>query len=242
MVFAALLLPLALGAASPPSVLLARVQADGMSEEDAAASQRRIEEELVLMGAQPVVRETAAEAACFDDAACVGELAGEHAAVLHVELLRVGPLVQVTARLFDPEGKTLFETDRSVNAEGIAATGTMLGPEIAPHIRGLGAAAPSEEPKPEPEPPAPAAPSDGGSLFLPLVAVGGTLAGVGLLVAAGGGIVAVERTATAYTPTTPGEDKAIALAVAPWAVGAAAFGLVLAAAGGGVLAAAFVLE
>lgn len=234
------LLSLLAAAPTSPVVVVARFVGEGMAEADVLAARTRIEEELQLMGAQPSAPESMVEPGCFDDVACIASAVGDHDAALRVELVRVGPLLQVTAHLFGSDGALLYESDRSLNADGIAATGTLLGTEFAPHIRALTA----------PDPPTPATLPDAGEpdvvasspLFVPLLAVGGAVAAVGALALVGGSVLAVERTATAYTPTASGEDKSVALAVAPWATAAAGAGAVLAGVGGALIATAFVLE
>jgi hypothetical protein len=238
----ALFLVAAAAAPQPPTVVIGRFVGEGMSERDLDSARARVEEELVLMGAahEPATEPPAPE--CFDDHACVASVAGARAGVLEVTLTRVGPLLQVNARLFARDGVLLFAADRSVNAEGIAGTGSLLGTEFAPHIRGL--AAPEPEPEPTDETPPPddgGAASAGGPDFMLLVS-GGALAVVGVGMAAVGGAIAAQQTAVAYTPSTPGDEKAGALVLAPTMAVIGAVGAIAAIGGIGLVGAAFLLE
>ncbi len=230
------------GEAETATIRLLAVAGEGMSADDLAAIEARVGEELTLMGATMVRGEPPA-AGCLDDAPCRLGLVEGAAGALALELVRVGPILQVKARLFGPDGAERKWIERDVQIDGVSGAASLLGPEMAGEIRALlSSAAP---PVTVPADPAPASePAEEGGSILPWVLAGsgfGVL-GLGAVVSVAGVGVALWQTLTAYTAATPGDQKATALIVAPVGVGAAIAGVVVIAVGGAVALGALLVE
>lgn len=222
-------------------VALRTVTGDGMSDADLDAARARLTEELLLMGARVPPQ---------DDAS--GAEAGPHA-TLDVTLVRVGPILQLQAQLRSPADELLLEVDRAVNADTLSRE-TLLGTEMAKAVRALwrptappardgadaGARAGPLEAQEASPPAAPLPAEERGASWWWLPVAGGlaAMAGSGALLAVVGLGLSLQQTFLAYTPTTAGPHKALALVIAPAALGAAGagFGLLALGLGGGAAA------
>lgn len=227
--------------AEPPAIRLAAVASEGMSAADRSAIEARVGEELALMGAG-VASGAPPAAGCLDDAACRSSLTQGAAGVLALELVRVGPILQVKARLFGPDGVERKAVARDVQIGGVSGSASLLGAEMAAEIRALlsAAAAPARAP----EAPATEVTAPGESSVLPWVLAGSGLAVIaaGAAVSAAGAGLALWQTLAAYTPDTPGDQKGTALILAPAGAAAVAVGVVVIAVGGAVAVGALLLE
>lgn len=231
-----------LASAAPQTVVLLPVRAVGLSQETASAARTRVLDELQLMGFSLESREEAVEPSCLEDPACRGGLAGDALGVVDVEVLRFGPDLQVTARLFAPDGTERTRTERSVTAEGFGISGTLLGPEFAEALRELAAArgptstAGVEADGPDDAPaPIDGAPKEGDDattseaeegglspLGLGISAGGAAVLVVGLVVVAGGGFAYLAAQSVLYNAGAARDEKDTALFVRM--VGAILFG------------------
>lgn len=171
-------------AQSSPIVGLAVQPAIGLDAEEAASLVGRVHDELLKLGFS-VVESAAVDPACAPDPACVEGVrtaaAEPHAALLVVELVRIGPVVQLTATgAAGPHSATASASLEDAQL----ASGPVLPPDIAAWAEQL-APAPVIVPKP-PEPlttttPFELTPMKSGALFA---------GGVGVI-ALGAGIILV---------------------------------------------------
>src|SRR5690348_9124609 len=87
-------------ASNGPEVALAIQPPTGLSDAEAASTQKKLEEELAGLGVT-VVAANSVEPACVPDPSCVENArvsaGGAPDALLVVEMLRIGPVVQLTA-------------------------------------------------------------------------------------------------------------------------------------------------
>jgi len=246
----AVIVALAASSAAPTAeVRVVRFAAEGLSATELDAAKARVSEELLLMGAQSSFSD-GIDADCIADPICRSTLGEGVVGLLDVQLFRVGPILQVKVSLFAADGESVTTVERAVNAEGMAQAASLLGPELAPHVRALQeAAAPSatatdaeksESATGQTESTA-ARPSDNGLAWI--VAGGGAVVlGLGAIVALTASGIAIWQTSIAYTASAPGEAKGVALVVAPLAAGAIGVGAVLILVGGGVTFSGLLLE
>ena len=141
---------LALVAAQSSPVLGLAVQpAVGLSPEETAALVGRAQDELLKLGLS-VVEAAAVAPACTPDPACVesarSAAAEPHDALLVLEFVRIGPVVQVTASGAAQEKRA---TGSASLDEQQVASGPVLPPEIGQWAQGL-APPPPVVPVPEP--------------------------------------------------------------------------------------------
>lgn len=124
-------------AQSSPTLGLAVQPAVGLSPEEAAALVGRAQDELLKLGLS-VVEAAAVDPACTPDPACVesarSAAAEPHDALLVLEFVRIGPVVQVTAS--GAAGEKQATGSASLD-EQQAASGPVLPPEIGQWALGL---------------------------------------------------------------------------------------------------------
>lgn len=124
-------------AQSSPTLGLAVQPAVGLSPEEAAALVGRAQDELLKLGLS-VVEATAVDPACTPDPACVESartaVAEPHDALLVLEFVRIGPVVQVTASGASGERRA---TGSASLDEKQVASGPVLPPEIGQWAQGL---------------------------------------------------------------------------------------------------------
>lgn len=202
--FAALLL----SAASAPPVLMASPNALGFEESELPALQQRLQG--AVEGAGVVVSVVPAVAAeCSADAACVGARVAEGAALVVVDVSKIGADIDVTDAVYGSGGTPLGGAHRTLPAAEFESA--PLSPEA------LAALAPFRAPPIESPPPAPPSSSPFPTKFLGVGA--GALVGV-----AGIAGFAVEA-ATLEDPASLGDDKARARVTSWVFLGAAAAGV-----------------
>ena len=123
-------------------VKLLPVRGVGLEQATLDAARTRVLDELKLMGLEVTEQDTAPEPACLADPVCAGELSGDSAGVIDVEMVRFGPELIITARFFDRAGEAKASAERSVTSEGFQLSGTLLGPDFATALREAVDAAP----------------------------------------------------------------------------------------------------
>ena len=129
-------------AQSSPTVGLAVQPAVGLSPDETTALVARMQDELLKLGLS-VVEAAAVDPACAPDPACVESArAGApepHDAMMVVELLRIGPVVQVTATGAAGEQRAMGSASLD---EAQLQTGPILPPELAAWAKELAPAPP----------------------------------------------------------------------------------------------------
>ncbi|OGQ25404.1 MAG: hypothetical protein A2138_26460 [Deltaproteobacteria bacterium RBG_16_71_12] len=187
-------------AQTSPTVGLAVQPAVGLSPEESGALVSRVQDELLKLGLS-VVEAAAVDAACTPDPGCVEgartAASTPHDALLVVELVRIGPVVQVTAT--GAAGEQRASGSASLD-EAQLATGPVLPAEIAAWATGL-APAPVFVP-PSPPTTAPTTfeltPMKSGALFA---------GGVGVIALGAGVILVATSEPVLVDPTSLGAAK-----------------------------------
>lgn len=214
----------------------------GLSDEEVSPIAQKISDEIGALGIM-VVHADALDPACVPDPACVEQtragLPEAPSALLVVELVRVGPVLQLTAS--GAAGDV-----RAAGTNGLddaqLAKGPVLPPELREWARALAAqnaATPPVDVKTvETElPPETRPPEDGGGLS-PMRSGAIALLGVGVVAAVAGGIVAGTQESVLGDAASTGDAKSGARTLGLIGLAAAAVGAVGVAGG----AALFILE
>ncbi len=205
-------------AQASPTVGLAMEPAVGLSPEEASALVGRVQDQLQKLGLS-VVEATAVDPACLPDPACVESARSAapepHDALLVVELLRIGPVVQVTATGAAGEQRA---TGSASLDEAQLASGPLLPADIEAWAKAL-APHPPVVPKTEPvttNVPFELTPMKSGALFA---------GGVGVI-ALGAGIILVATTEPVLQdPKSLGTEKEQARALGLIGLGASVLGV-----------------
>lgn len=187
-------------AQSSPTVGLAVQPAVGLSPEEAGALVSRVQDELLKLGLS-VVEAAAVDPACTPDPGCVEgartAASAPHDALLVVELVRIGPVVQVTATGASGERRA---TGGASLDEAQLASGPVLPPEIAAWAKGLAPAPPLVPSGPPTTAPATfeLTPMKSGALFA---------GGVGIIALGAGVILVATSEPVLEDPTSLGDAK-----------------------------------
>ena len=187
-------------AQSSPTIALAVEPAIGLSSEEAAAVVGRVQDELMQLGLS-VVEAGAVDPVCTPDPECVERTrvtVAARDALLVVELVRIGPVVQVTATGAAGERRA---TGSASLDEAQLASGPVLPPEIAAWAKSLA-------------PPPPTVPANTGPVTatapfeLTPMKSGALFAGGVGVVALGAGIILVATSEPVLQdPTSLGAEK-----------------------------------
>jgi len=241
----ALALALSFSAQAPVEITLGDFRGVGLADDETDMFRARFDGELRAAGVRAVPADPPIESSCYDELDCLARAVGARKAVVDVELLRVGPFLQVKVRMWDAEGNVLEDEDGMEDAEAFREEGALLPHTFAQR---LGATPPpadgyaqEEEDAPvatamteEIEPPAVEEPP--ATEGEPLLGYAGVLvAVVGGLLLAGGGLVALNEMFVLENSGTLGAEKERARVLGPVGLVAAGVGMV-AVGGGGALA------
>lgn len=212
-----------------PTVGLAVQPPVGLTDAEAASAQKALAAELTSLGLV-VVSAPAVDAACVPDPACVeaarSAAAAPLRALLVVELVRVGPVLQLTAT-------GTAGADRVLGSHGLDEAQFKQGPLLPQEVRAWA----EQLPPPAPTAPPPPSPEPGLELSpLKIGAVGAASVG-GLAVLVGAVLLATSEPVLG-DKTSSGAEKEQAVALGWTGLAAGAIGVV--AIGAGV--ALFVLE
>lgn len=221
-------------------------RAVGLDAASSEAAGRRIAEQVQALGLAVEQRPKGPAEGCLDDDACRLTLVTAKAGLIDVELLRFGPDVTVTARLYDEKGALRATSEQSMSYEAFAASRSLLGEDVTPTLKAMAAerataSPPDKLPEELPSTSPPAAPAASvesdeseGPSWLGLSLTGGAAAvGLGGLLVAGGGVggyLLAQQVLGDATTTTAQKDQMIVVRY----VGAGLFaaGLFAVAAGG----------
>jgi hypothetical protein len=240
-------LTLSFAAQGPVEITLGDFRGVGLADDETESFRARLEEELAASGIRAVPAEPAIEQDCYDELECIANAVAGRKAVVDVELVRVGPFLQVKVRMWDAEGNVMEDEDGMEDAEAFREGGAILPHTFAER---LGATPPPEGGYAEEEDevtspddttvteefaPAPVEqpPETEGDPLLGYAGVG--VAVVGGLLLAGGGLIALNEMFVLENAETLGDEKERARVLGPVGLVAAGVG-VLAVGGGGALA------
>ncbi len=226
-------------------VTLGGFRAVGLSDEETSRYRARLDEELNAIGVALQEPETAIDVDCYDDLACLGSAPGQTAGLVDVELVRVGPFMQVKFRFWNRETELLLDEDGMEDAEEFAAGGKLVpalfqervGASGQPIAAGENTVADSSDPTTVTEEFAPA-PTEQPAGPEPLPVLGYTGIGVAVLggvLVLGGGLLALNEMTVLENAQSLGGDKERARVLGPSALVAAGLGAVVLG-GGGALA------
>lgn len=233
-----------LGAAAPTQttdVTLGGFRTVGLTDDESATYRAHLEQELNAIGVALVEPEVPIEPTCYDDLDCLTAAPGQTGGLIDVELVRVGPFMQVKFRFWDRDTELLLDEDGMEDAETFASEGKIVpalfaeragasgqplagasGDEGATEVTEVLAPAPVEQPSDPEEVP-----------VLGYTGVGVAVLG-GVLVV-GGGLLALNEMTVLENARTLGDEKERARILGPSALVAAGVGAVVLG-GGGALA------
>lgn len=205
-------------AQSSPTVGLAVQPAVGLTPDEASALVGRVQDQLLKLGLS-VVEAAAVDPACAPDPECVesarGAVPEPHDALLVVELVRIGPVVQVTATGAAGERRA---TGSASLDDAQLASGPVLPPAIEEWAKGL-APAPPVVPTTEPETatvPFELTPMKSGALFA---------GGVGVIALGAGVILVATSEPVLQDPKSLGTEKEQARTLGLVGLGASVLGV-----------------
>lgn len=235
---------IALATPAQVEVTLGDFRGVGLADDETEVFRQRLAEEFENAGIVAEPADPPIEASCYDELECIGRAVGDNAAVLDVELVRVGPFLQVKVRAWDAQGNIIEDEDGMEDAEVFREGGAILPPAFPDRVGASGAPVDTgleddgyEEPSTMTEelaPPPVEEPEDPeGDPLLGYAGVG--VAVLGGVLAAGGAAVAVSEMLTLEDATSLGPDKERARVLGPVGLVMAGVG-VLALGGGGALA------
>lgn len=242
-------------------IVLARFQAVGLDDAHLKRAQKKLKSEVEGADAALVKPATAVDDACLDTPECMKAAIGSHRGALAVDILRIGPMVNITAVLFDAGGGRIESVEQATDTTAFDDAGVLLGAEILEKIRGLAppveAAPPTTTEVPVPDStttttttttpttePLAAAPANDAFPVLPTVflVAGGAVLAVGLAIGIVSLVGIVSQAQVLQTPTSSTAEKDLAITLGRAALAGAALGVVGAAVGGGVASVGFFVE
>lgn len=242
------------GAPAASSELAVGLRPVGLDSAGVKAVKARLGTELGAAGVGFRVLSVPLAAGCLESEACVAAKARGSAALLDVGLVRVGPLVQVTVRLYASDGTLKRTAEDTADADGFPGAGALLAPELLAAIHEqVPKAAPAAETSPvaaggvattetevidvspgeEPK----------GPEKLSLLGYGGVgVAAVGGLLALGGAGLAFHEAGVLEDAASLGTDKGRARVLGPVALGVVGAGVLVLGAGGAMSSIGFAME
>ena len=193
-----------------------------------ALARGRIAGELEGLGALVDGSAPPVDPACVPDPACVEAarvaLPSQPAGLIVVELLRVGPVVQLTASAAGPAGGA--SGSHGLDPDQLAS-GPLLPPDVRAWASGL-------VPVLAPEPPPPPPPTPAPPLLSPLQTTAAVVAGAGAVVALVGVVLIVINAPVLEDPDSLRAEKEAAAPAGLVGIGAAVVGLALVGAGAAI--------
>jgi hypothetical protein len=241
----ALTLTLTAPAQAPVEVVLGGFRTVGLSDDETSTYRGRLDEEMAGMGVQMNEPDTPLDVSCYDDLDCLTSNASKGKGMIDVELVRVGPFMQVKFRMWDGEGELRIDEDGMEDAEEFASGGRVTPAVFGETVGASGVPLSGDDPEEESDlddgtiteeiapPPAeePGTPED-----MPLLGYAGIgVAVVGAAVLVGGSLLALNEATVLGDANSPGTDKERARVVGPVSLVAAGVGAVVVG-GGGALA------
>lgn len=215
----------------------------GLSDEETETYRARLEEELNAMGVLLKAPATDIDVSCYDDLECLQSAPGDTKGLLDVELVRVGPFMQVKFRFWNPETELLLDEDGMEDAESFASESKLVPEEFAERVGASGQpVAPTSDDDGEDTDtqvteeitaPAPVQPSsEEEPPVLGYAGIGVAVLGGVLLV--GGGLLALNEMSVLENAQSLGADKERARVLGPSALVAAGIGAVVLGGGSGL--------
>lgn len=229
----------AVAPAEAKEVVLGGFRTVGLSEGESATYRARLEEELAAVGVRLVEPELPLDPSCYDELECLEAAPAGKDGLVDVELVRVGPFLQVKFRLWGAEAEALLDEEGMQDADALASGGALVPAELVERIGASGQPLESLAPPPssvtEELVTAPVEQPDDpeGVPVLGYSGIGVAVLGGALLV--GGGLLALSEMAVLENATTLGPEKERARVLGPSALVAAGVGAVVLG-GGGALA------
>lgn len=216
----------------------------GLTDEETNSYRARLEEELNAIGVALKEPASPIGVECYDDLACLESAPGDTKGLVDVELVRVGPFMQVKFRFWDTAAELALDEDGMEDAEEFASEGKIVPTMFAERVGASGTPiAQADDTAEEPEPTqvteeiqtAPAEqPSDPEEM--PVMGYAGIgVAAAGGLMLLGGGLLALNEASVLENAQSVGTDKERARVLGPSALVAAGLGAVVLG-GGGALA------
>jgi hypothetical protein len=236
---------IALAAPAQVELTLGDFRGVGLADDETEMFRQRVEEEFKAAGIRAVPADPPVDVSCYDELDCITRAVGDRAGVVDVELVRVGPFLQVKVRLWDPEGNIVEDEDGMEDAEVFREGGAILPTTLAERVGASGTPLEEEEEEEyedtepatvteELAPPPVEEPTDPeGDPMLGYAGIG--VAVLGGVLAAGGAAVAVTEMLTLEDAASLGADKERARVLGPIGLIMAGVGVV-ALGGGGTLA------
>ena len=238
-------------AADTPALAVA-LRPVGLDAATTKAVKARLESELSAAEVPSRMLSLSPAAACFESEPCVQGLLKGGPALLDVEVVRVGPLVQLSLRLFGADGSLLDGAGNTAEADAFPGEGAIIDGELLRQVQ-------AQVPK-APPPTAPAIASSPqatetkvievaqpeqpkGPQSLPLLGYGGIgVAAAGGLLVVGSGLVALSEANVLEDATSLRLDKDRALVLGPVALGVMGAGVLVLGAGGAMTSVGFAME
>jgi hypothetical protein len=233
---------IALTAPAQVEVTLGDFRGVGLADDETDMFRQRLEDEFKNAGIVAEPADPPIDASCYEELDCIARAVGDNKAVVDVELVRVGPFLQVKVRVWDVEGNILEDEDGMEDAEVFREGGAILPPALPDRLGASGSPVADsgsddggyEEPTTMTEELAPAPveePSDPeGDPLLGYAGIG--VAVLGGVLAAGGTAVAVTEMLTLEDATSLGADKERARVLGPVGLVLAGVGVVALGVGG----------
>ena len=226
MVAALFVLACAVQAQAPVVVDVAFQPAVGLTDAEFTSAKAKLGDELSALGVT-TKEAPQVDPGCVPDVACVEKARadGNAAALLVVEMVRVGPVVQLTATGAASDATSATGTHGLEEKQ--LATGPLLPENVRAWATSLAAAAPKVVAPPKDETPPPAAPPS--ASFTPMQSVGLFTGGAGVIVLVAGTVCIAAAEPTLEDKNSLGAQKSQAsvlgwTGVAATAIGAAAVG------------------
>lgn len=222
----------------PLSASVANVTVIGLEEEQVSEVKGRLDAELADLGATvfpgPVV-----EADCVPDPECLRNAMKDSGAAvwLYFEAIRVGPVVQIAATLYDDQANELASgQSQADDPDNYPGDGPLLPPEVRGKIEEMlaarGDAAPAVQEIAPVEPQQP--PSVGGDGMSTMQTAGLFVGGVGAVATVVSGILATHEILVLEDAGSAGDDKARAQWLAWVGLGGTLLGVAAAGSGAGM--------
>lgn len=244
-------------------IVLARFNAVGLDDAHLKRAQKKLKSEVESADATLVKPLTAVDETCVGSPECMQGAIGPHRGAVTVDILRIGPMVTITAELYDASGARIAGVDQTTDTTAFDDTGVLLGTDILDPIRAL--APPVEVTPMEPKEsaadpaathattgstsggPSPSSSSAGSNEAFPVLPTafmvgGGAVLAVGLAIGIVSLVGIVSQAQVLQTPTTTTAEKDLAITLGRAALAGAALGVVGAGIGGGVAAVGLFVE
>lgn len=234
---------------SATELVLARFTNVGLDDAHLKKARARLVSELATAEAKLVKPLTDVDEACLATPACLQGAIGPHQGALVVDILRIGPMVNITASLYGNDGAKLAAVEQTTDTTAFDDGGVFLGPDLLDPIRALAppvVAAPTEPVIATAPAENTATTSGAGEEFpvLPVVlmAGGGVILASALAVGLLSFVAMVSQAQVLQTPTTSTDEKDLAVNVGRASLVGVSVGVLGAVVGTGLAASGFFVE